>query len=255
MIKDASANKLVWEKLGEWANEVDDSTTLILIEQKVDKRTKPYKAIAKLATTIDAAQWTDRDWRAAEEWVDKTAHKAGIKLSPGQVSNMVRRAMIPTDKPGKMAIDQMMLYTALRSLSSLDVVSDDAVATVLPVSATENVFDLLEHAVRRDTGKVHVMLDELRHSEDAHMVFAMIASQWAQLVAVSFALSENGASTSELGIHPFVVQKLTPLSRQVTRSDIHAITQLCADIDAGMKLSTTTPWNAVDRFVLGITLR
>ncbi|MEO5948915.1 MAG: hypothetical protein ABIP74_00775, partial [Candidatus Saccharimonas sp.] len=125
-----SENKPVWEKLGEWINEVSDTTTLILIEAKADKRTKAYKAISKYAKVITADQLTERDWKMAEEWLDQYAHARKVKLSRQQIHEMVQRAYVPDTKPGRQLIDQQVMATAVQALTGLENVDDAAIATV-----------------------------------------------------------------------------------------------------------------------------
>ena len=39
----------LWEQLGQWAHDIPDETTLVLVEPGLDKRTKTYKALCKAA--------------------------------------------------------------------------------------------------------------------------------------------------------------------------------------------------------------
>jgi DNA polymerase III delta subunit len=253
VIRHLSENAALWERMGQWIERVANDTTLVMIEAKLDKRTKTYKILAGHATMIDAPQWTDRDVHMAAEWVRQAAKKMNIKLSPAQVTNMVNRAQIASEKPGAYVIDQLRLYTALQSLRVLDEVSDESIATVMPPAVGETIFDLLAIAVEGDRSRVYAILEELRATEEPHKVFAMLAGQWTQLVSVAVASGPQAAS--DLGIHPYVVQKLSGLARQFNRGELRSLTRLCADIDAGMKLSQFDPWDGIERFVFGITLK
>ena len=242
----------IWEKLGEWAERVDPGKTIIVWEPKPDKRTRAYKSLAAHAQVHTCPSWTDRQDGLAREWLAKRARESGVKLSPSQVANMVSRATRSTDAPGISVIDQRQLHNALTALSVVDDITDDAITATMPALPAENIFHLLTYAVDRDVAAVQRMLAELRATDDAHRTFALIAGQWFQLM--SLALVPAGSAES-LGIKPYAARSLSGLVRQVNRAQLRDLTQLCADIDAGMKLSQFEPWDGVERFLLGIALR
>ncbi|NCU38230.1 hypothetical protein EOL96_04215 [Candidatus Saccharibacteria bacterium] len=248
-----SDNKTVWEKLGEWIARADSTKTIIIIESNLDKRTRTYKALKKYTTHISAERWTDRQRGLAREWVQKTAKHVGVILTASQVDDMIDRALVPTDKPGTAYIDQMRLYTTMCSLSALDAVTDDSIDAVMPKATTENVFTLLEKAVNQDSKAVSKLLYELRTREDAHQVFGLVVSQWFSLVALAKAGGDD--ISVKLGMHPYVAGKMTILSKQLSPTQLHEYTHLCAHIDIGIKLSEIDPWNGIERFLMGLALR
>ena len=247
-----SENKAVWDKLGEWANEVADDTALILVESKIDKRTKGYKAISARSRVVTVDRLGDRDWRVAESWLDEYAHAHKVKLSRDQLREMVLRANIPDDKPGRQLIDQQMLATAVDALASLEAVDDTAIATVMPQTTYGTLFDVLSYAVARDQTRVDNLLAQLRRQEDPHYVFPSLLNQWYQLASIALA---GERSATELGIHPYAAQKLAVLARDMSHGALKEITHLAARLDADMKRSSIDPWDAVNRFVLAIIVR
>ncbi len=88
----------LWEQLGQWAHDIPDETTLVLVEPGLDKRTKTYKALHKAATIIAADPLTDRQRPAAERWLRQLANARGVSLSPAHVRSMVERALVPDEK-------------------------------------------------------------------------------------------------------------------------------------------------------------
>ena len=248
VVSGLSAQKPLWDKLAEWACDVSDDTTLVLIESKLDRRTRSYKLLL-------ANRWHDKERGLAEEWLLKFAKDRGVKLSSVQIKNMVERSRVAVEGESYLEIDQHMLARAVKSLDLLDSVTDEAIATVLPPAAQDTVFDLLQFATRRDTGRMMSFLTELRLNESPHRVFALLATQWAQLVTLSLGDSSSATMAAELSIHPFVAQKLHKLAGEYTHSQLRHITTLVADIDAGMKLSQFDPWDGIERFLLGVSLR
>ena len=249
--RDLSSNKHVWEKLAEWIDEVSSDTTLVLIEAKADKRTKAYKTIVGRARVIAADLLTDREWRQAESWLDEYAHRRKLTLTRQQLSDMVQRAMIPDTKPGRQLIDQQLLATAVDALSASPEVNDEAIMTVMPESSLGTVFDILNLALTGERTKVRELMVQLRHHDEALAVFPSLMSQWVQLAEIAL-VGERAAG--ELGIHPYVAQKLAPLARRLPRDRLKSITELGARLDSDMKSSRIEPWDAIDRFVLELTM-
>lgn len=255
VIRGLSENESVWQKCIEWIEKADSDRLIILLEPKLDKRTKAYKTIVAHAKVIETKQWTERDHHLAAEWARTRAKELGIKLSPQQVDDMVRRALIPSEKPGSFVIDQMRLHSALQAIGKDTEVTDDMIDAVMPKAMGDTIFDLLAIAAEGNVAHVRATLDDLRAREDAHKVFAIVASQWVQLVSVAVAEEPGDVVARELGIHPFVAQKLSGTARHFNRNELRRLTRLCADIDSGMKLSQFDPWDGVDRFIIGIALR
>lgn len=255
IIDQLSSNKPVWEKLSEWLIRASADTTLVLLEPSPDKRLKAYKTISKAAKIIQALPLTDRDWRDGEAWLDTLARQAKVNVSPLQTADMVRRAMVPASKPGSYIIDQYMLLTALRTLSALDHITDDDIATVLPDKPAESAFGLLERAVQKDVPGVLAMVHDLKTADDAHKVFGLLASQWVQTLALAVSLKSPAETAGDIGMHPFVAGKTAALAANVNATERKKLTALLAALDAKLKLSEVEPWNAVERFLLGVATR
>ena len=255
VLRQLSENKSVFEKLAEWASEVPSDTTLVLLESKLDKRTKAYKGLMKQAKVIPCEPLTERDSYEAESWLAALAKAQKVGLTTEQIGNMVTRALVAGEKPAQRNIDQMQLAQAIKALKGTDEVTDDMIATVLPPAPGDTVFDLLDMATRRQTARVDALLAELERTDDPHRTLALIMGQWAQLVAVSMADTPSATVAVELGLHPFVAKKLQELARQFTPNEIKTITALAADLDAGSKLSQFAPWDGVYRLMHAIAAR
>jgi DNA polymerase-3 subunit delta len=227
----------LWEKMAQWLDDVPDTTTLILIEAKPDRRTKAYKAIVARARVIEATPLADRDWRKAEAWLAEYARERKVRLSADQVRNIVHRAYVPDTKPGRQIIDQQMIATAIDALAVMPEVGDDAIETVMATSSQGTLFDVLQYALSGERARAQDLLRQLKRQDDPHAVFPTLMTQWVQLLEVALT---NGRGASQLGIHPYVVQKLEPLARGLDREQLHALTELGARLDADMKRSTMT---------------
>ena len=255
VLRQLSENKSVFEKLAEWASEVPSDTTLVLLESKLDKRTKTYKMIVKAAKVIVAEPLTERDSYEAESWLTALAKAQKVRLATKQIGNMVTRALVVGEKPAQRYIDQMQLANAIKALRGADKVTDDMIATVLPPAMQDTVFSLLEVAAKRERQRAETLLQDLERSDDPHRTLALLLSQWAQLVAVSLGSGSSATIATELGLHPFVVKNLQPLARLFSKEEIASLTALAADIDVRSKRSEIAPGDGVHRMTYAITMR
>lgn len=240
----------LWSQAAEWVGLVDNETTLVLREPKPDKRTKAYKTFAKEAKLIDAISWTERQSGLAEKWLGAQAVAVGMSFSPVQLRNMVARAFVLGQKQGQRVIDQTLLARALDALVGAPEVTDDMIATVMPESTSDAVFDLLEMAVRGEAVVLRQRLDELRTSQDGFQLFALVSTQWAQLVMIALSGGDDVP-----GIHPFVQQKLRAQANKLSTSQLRLLTQLAATLDIQLKSTGLDPWDAVARLLMGIAHR
>ena len=255
VVRELSGDATLFGRLAEWAGEVPDETTIVLLERKLDKRTKAYKAIIKAATVLSADSLTERDAHMGEEWLRKVAQQYNAPLSPAQITQMVGRALVASEKASSRVIDQMQLLHAVKALAGAEVVTDEMIATVLPQAMVDNVFDMLEIAARRESARLDVLLVDMARTEDGHRVLALLSGQWAQLAAVATLGGSSQSIATELGLHPFVAKKMQETANRFNSSEIRTLTQLIADLDIDTKTSQAGPWDAVYRFLYAITTR
>lgn len=255
VIRELSSDAMLFGRLAEWAGEVPDETTIVLLERKLDKRTKAYKAIIKAATVITADSLTERDVRMAVEWLRTVAKQYNVSLSSAQVSQMVERALVASEKASSRVIDQMQLAHAVKALAGTKEVSDDMIATVLPQAMVDSVFDMLEIAARRESTRLDILLSDMARTEDGHRAFALLSGQWAQLAAVATLGGSSQSIATELGLHPFVAKKMQEMANRFTSSEIRTLTQLLTDLDIATKTSQAGPWDAAYRFLYAIVSR
>jgi len=255
VIRELSRDSILFSKLAEWAGEVPDETTVVLLERKLDKRTKAYKAIIKAATVVLADALTERDMRMAEEWLRTVAKQYNVPLSPTQVAQMVERALVASEKASSRVVDQMQLAHAVKALSGAKEVTDEMIATVLPQAMVDSVFDMLEIAARRESTRLDTLLADMARTEDGHRVLALLSGQWAQLAAVAALGGSSQSTATELGLHPFVAKKMQETANRFKSGEIRVLTQLIADLDIDTKTSQVGPWDAVYRFLYAIVSR
>lgn len=238
VIKQLSENKAIWPVLGDWLPRISDDIHLVLVDAKLDKRTKTYKDLQKVATMTDYPAWSERDTAKAEQWVAGEAKSLGCDIDNGCVRLLVNRV----------GPDQWLLHQALQKLAVLDVVTQEVVMNIIEANPVENVFDLFESALRGNAARVKQMIETLELSEDPYRLFGLLSGQAFQLAALAVAGDKPSADVAkDLGVHPYGLSKLQTHARNLGRQGAKKVIAAFAEADAGMKSSATDPWLLLER--------
>lgn len=246
VVKHLSENKVVWDSLGTMLPDTpDDDLVLILVEDKPDKRTKTYKALQKSATVQEFPAWTERDSGLATEWLLHEAKRRGIPLKTRDASQVVQLT----------GADQGRLAAALEKLSLMQEITSESIEASIDAYAVDNVFILLETALRADVSQLQSMTVSLRQIEDAYRVFGLLSSQLMQLAALVYSEKSPNEVARDIGAAPFVLSKLAPFAARISKSDMRRLLMWAAETDMQMKSISIEPWVLVEQLLLKIASR
>ncbi|MBH2007955.1 DNA polymerase III subunit delta [Candidatus Saccharibacteria bacterium] len=235
VIKRLNENTTVWEGLARWLDKPSD-TTLVLVEPKVDKRTKSYKALAKQADVRVFTAWTERDALKAEKWLLDTASSDGIALSRDAAREIVVRR----------GTEQYQLLNTLRQLAVLGEVSREVVEAHIETTPHENVFELLAASLAGDASNVRAMIRTLRLENDPYMTVGLLASQTFALAGIVLSGKSQSEIASDLSVSPYVLRNLAGLAAGVDRTKLKVVVESLAIADIGLKSSSVDPWLQIE---------
>ena len=149
LISKLGENSEIWSQLPDM--KFDDDRTIILAEDKIDKRTKTYKWLQKNAKVQEFSPLSDRQKPQLLKWCVAEAKARGCRLTN-------RQAEIIVDRLG---FDQLRLSNFLDQLALAEKVTDDLIDNFIPLARTENVFDLFISALAGDYDRVHDIISYL----------------------------------------------------------------------------------------------
>jgi DNA polymerase III delta subunit len=236
IIRDLSANKVIWPEFSTWLQRVSDDINLVLVEPKPDKRTTTFKDLKKLTQVLEFNEWGERDTTKAEAWLIDEAKQIGFKLDASNAKLIVRRV----------GLDQWQLYHAIQKLALVDTIDAATIEDVIDANPTENVFNLFEAALRGDRARIADMLVVIEQTEDPFRLFALLAGQAFQLAAVITA-GQGDDIVKDFGIHPYAISRLEASARKLGRGGARKIINIFAVSDDDMKLSRADPWLLIER--------
>lgn len=237
IIKNLSENKQLWDALPDWLERMSDDVHVVLVEPKPDKRTKTYKDLKKFADVREFALWGDRDELLAEKWVVEEAKHQGLNLDKKLAQQLVARV----------GLDQWQLFHAIEKLAVLGDATSEIIEQAIEPNPTENVFNLLDAALRGDAHRVSDMIRTLQIGQDPYMTFGLLAGQVFQLAALAVADKPSGEVAKDIGAHPYALGKLAPHAKKLGRTGTKKIVQIFARADTAMKSTATDPWLLIEQ--------
>lgn len=236
VIKDLSENPNLWTILPEL--KISDRSDLILLESKIDKRTKTYKWLQKNAKTSELVNFSEKQRPQLARWCQLQAEKYGFKLSQNQAEVLIQR----------LGYDQARLDNVLRQLSLAGEISESAIDDLVPLPKEQSVFDLFAAAIQKDSQKIQQIIAYLSlngGSDEAYRTLGLLSSQLLLLNALVLG-GDSSAVASDFAAHPFAVRKLLSLSKDVSASSLPEINSFFVEADMQMKTTTISPWLALE---------
>lgn len=232
VIDGLSENTEIWSRLPEILPKT--SKQVIFKEVKVDKRTKTYKWLQKNASSEEFKPYGERDGLAVEKWCITQAKEYDLKLT----SDLARRVV------ERLGHDQLRLDNFLQQLPLADEVNLEMIDQLLPLQKSENIFELFEAVIRRDrksVQKIIAYLELTSGNDGAYQALGLLTSQMTTLAGLVLGGTANEIAT-DLGAHPFVVRKLSQLSRQVDARRLSKMIDALAKADQRMKSTAVELW-------------
>jgi DNA polymerase-3 subunit delta len=242
ILSDPSANKSINEHVDALLEAVADTTDLIIVEAKFDKRLTLYKTLKKKASVKEFAEL---DERALPKWLHEEAKARGGALPLPDATYLVQRV----------GANQMALHNELEKLLTYQPVITRAVIDLLTEQQPQStVFDLLEAAFSGKTKKALEIYQEQRKQQvEPQAIMGMLAWQM-HILAVVKANESLGADgiASAAKLNPFVVRKTMYLTSSQSLRDIKDLVKRVLDLDIRLKSEAIDADDAIQHLLLTI---
>ena len=237
VISRLSDNPDIWLRLPEIS--FDDDNTIILVENKLDKRTKTYKWLQKTAKTQEFVPLSDRQKPQLITWCETQAHERGYKLTRKQIGMLIDR----------LGFDQLRLSNFLDQLALAEKITDALINDLVPLARSENVFDLFVAALSKDYETVHSIISYLESEsgvDGAYQTMGLLASQATNLVALVLSGGDNKLVAADFSVNPYVLQRLSSSVRASNVERLKQINNALFQADLQMKTTGVNPWLLIE---------
>lgn len=237
VISKLSENSDIWPQLPDM--QFDDDKTVILLESKLDKRTKTYKWLQKTAKTQEFLPLSDRQKPQLISWCEAQARERGYKLTRTQIGTLIDR----------LGFDQLRLSNFLDQLALAEEITDELIDQLVPLARSENVFDLFVAALSKDYETVHNIISYLESEsglDGAYQTMGLLASQATNLTALVLAGGDNKTVAADLSVNPYVLQRLSSSARTIDIEHLRQINYALFQADLQMKTTGVNPWLLIE---------
>lgn len=245
VITDASQNVALWRELPELLG--DTATTVVLLETKLDKRTKTYKWLKSHAEVREYAYFTERQKPQLSTWCVERAKVHGAVLTAAQATTLINR----------LGFDQLRLDLVLQQLALAGELNDELINALVPLAPAESAFELFAAMLDGDRGKVRAIIAYLEAESDdgAYQTLGLLVSQLVQLNALVLSGGDTGAVARDFAAHPYALRKVAPYAARMTPAQLAVINSALAQADEHMKTTRVSPWLLVEAALVSVTRR
>lgn len=243
VISKLSENSDIWSQLPDM--QFDEDNTIILIESKLDKRTKTYKWLQKTAKTQEFLPLSDRQKPQLISWCEVQARERSYKLTRTQIGTLIDR----------LGFDQLRLSNFLDQLSLVEEITDELIDQLVPLARSENVFDLFVAALSKDYETVHNIISYLESEsglDGAYQTMGLLASQATNMAALVLAGGDNKTVAADLSVNPYVLQRLSSSARTVDIEHLRRINDALFQADLQMKTTGVNPWLLIETALVAL---
>lgn len=197
----------------EFINFIKDipSSTVIVIKDKVDKRSKLYKAIKKYGVVCVCDAYPQYQ---LEKWIEAVVKKKGCTITPDGIKSLIACA----------GTDMNNLVTELQKLSMYGTITKEVVEKACFKMPENKVFDMITCAINGQKEQaMKLYRDLLSVNESPFKILALINRQLRILYLVQSGKTKSDNELASLcGAAPFVIKK----SRKEIRYSIENLLRL-----------------------------
>lgn len=243
IISRLSDNFVLWAELPEIT--VSGSTKVILLESKLDKRTKTYKWLRKNAEIYEFTPLNERQKPRLAKWCVDEARKRGYTLSVVQAEILI----------GRLGYDKLCLSNFIEQLSFAGEITDDLLDKLAPLAKSENAFELFTAALAGNSSRIHEIIAYLEAeggTESAYQTMGLLASQTVNLNALVLSGNNTASVAEDFSTNPYVLQKLSSYANKIDSRQLAVINKalFCADLQ--MKTTGASPWLLIETALIEV---
>lgn len=224
--------------------EAADTSEVIIVEPKLDKRLSYYKTLKKLT---DFKEFAELDAAGLQRWVVEYVKAAGGSLSAGDARLLIDR--IGTNQQLiRQELDKLLAYEPAITEAAIELLTEP-----LPQST---VFELLDAAFAGNTGRAMALYQEQRALKvEPQAIIALLA--W-QLHALALIKTAGSRSTDDIArqakLNPYVVRKTQGLARTLPLEALKGQIEALLALDHALKTITIDADEALQLYLLRLKI-
>lgn len=244
ILRASSTNKQFVEKFEQLLSGVPDTTDVILLEPKLDKRLAYYKFLKK---NTDFREFPELDTGGLARWLADAAKAAGGSLTAPDARYLVERV----------GAHQQLLSNELEKLLLHNPkITRENINELTEATPQSTIFELLEAAFAGNHRHTLQLYAEQRALKvEPPQIIAMLAWQLHVLALLKAAGDRSvDAVARESRLSPFVLRKSQGIARKLNTTQLKKLIADLLEIDVASKRSALDVDEALQNYLLRLTL-
>lgn len=243
ILRSPSANKKFAEQAGKLLAEVPETTDVVIIETKLDRRSAYFKLLKK---STDYREFPELDANGLARWASDYAKQSDGSLSSTDARFLVERVGVNQQLVAH-EVEKLLLHSSTISRQSIELLTE--------ATPQSTVFELLEAAFNGNAKRTMALYAEQRAMKiEPQQIIAMLA--W-QLHIIALVKTAGGrapdAIVKEAKVSPFVVKKTAAIARSLTPGQFKKLLQDLLKIDMRLKRENLDADEALQTYLLKLS--
>jgi DNA polymerase III subunit delta len=242
LLRGAAANKQFTERAESLLSNLPDTTEVLIVESKLDKRSSYYKFLKK---STDYQEFTELDQGSLARWLAAEAKAKGGELTQSDASYLVTRV----------GVNQQLLASELEKLLLYAPhITRQTIALLTEATPQSTIFELLEAAFAGNTQRALALYAEQRALKvEPQQIVAMLSWQLHILALVKTAGQRSpDAIADEAKISPYTVKKSLGIAKQLTLARLKQLIADLVEIDTRSKREAFSIDDALQHYILAL---
>lgn len=236
------AQKVFQEKAPELLSDISETTDVVIVESKLDKRSAYYKFLKKHAAYQEFAEL---DTVGLTSWLVREAKVRGAELRSGDARYLVERSGASQQALAH-ELDKLLTYDAKITRQVIDLLVDE--------SPQSTIFQLLDAAFSGKSSLALELYEQQRAQKvEAQQVLALVAWQLHILALVRAAgAKDHTAIAKEAKLSPFVVRKSQGMVRNLSGANLGQLISDTLALDVRLKRESVDADEVMRHFLLTV---
>ncbi len=242
IVRGLAANKAAGEQIAGLLKAVDDTTDMLIVEPKIDKRSVLYKTLKK---ETKLQEYPEPDARDLPKWLHEVARSRGGDISLNDANYLVNRVGAVQQLLSS-ELDKLQLYQPVVTKQVIELLTDQA-----PLSS---VFELIEAAFSGNLKRAMALYEDQRaQNVDPLAIEALFVWQLHVLVLIKAAGNKSSSEVAaESGISPYVAQKSASLAGRRTLVELKSYVSDLASIEYAIKTTAVDADELMKNYILSL---
>jgi DNA polymerase-3 subunit delta len=240
VLREPGKQKAFAEHITDVLQDAADTTDLIIVEPKLDKRMAYYKTLKK---ETDFRELNELDAGGLARWAGEYAKARGGTLAAGDARGLVDR----------IGANQQLLQQELDKLLAYDLnVTHQNIGLLTEATPQSTVFELLDAAFAGRTKRAFELYREQRALKvEPQAIIAMLAWQLHVLAVIKTAGARSAEDIARAAkLNPYVVRKSQALARGLSLSALKAKIAALLELDLNLKTKSMDADEALQLYLL-----